>query len=728
MSDQFTQTVKSLVPYWTNSIISSLTIGNEYGMFFNLVINSGIDIIKQDYGMTYIVVGVILYLAYKALHNSPYIKFSLFKKHDTTILVGYEFEKEGTVVINYSNELISLNNYLIEKCDVKQLRHYKYFTCINDIKDLNIGNKMFLSVTRETSGRVEYTLVSKNGQNLKTFISEMAQSCSYKYNMIMSGLNTITNYKYPKEMEVLSYMLVHKYNMNTIQLSQETIDAGVADDTGKLILKTPRTLYTLFPCSIVQLKESGVFITITKTNDIITYHLMSNSVELKEFIEQLITEYKVLISKPMYKYQVKLFFTIRRSASLWNEKGDIIPSYNHNICAINHNLIEVHGIKTYFLIGYDHDSKSQYKYVETDAPIYINNGIKITLTQPKMGDNKYCEVTEMTYVLESNEYDVEQYIKSCVKEYDQYLANRNKNNLYHFTYRGSGKFIKSILHNSDNPIYESFDTMFSEHSQTIKQDLDQINDIEYYRRTGLKRKKAYMFHGQPGCGKTSMVVTMALYSNRHIIDIPASSIVTVDDLDIVSSIESILNVEITKSSVIYLFDEIDEGFATLNRNKTINGDDESNDNKTKPSDTKLNISVLSLDGDINGKPPSLKVTMGNILSRFDGVGNYNGMILVGTTNYLKKLDKALYRDLRLTPYEFTYLREIDAIKLIENFFKKSVNVSYSYADIDHKISPAKLLSICERQFKLTGFKTTQLNVNVNDDINVLDTEIQFFLY
>jgi SpoVK/Ycf46/Vps4 family AAA+-type ATPase len=57
----------------------------------------------------------------------------------------------------------------------------------------------------------------------------------------------------------------------------------------------------------------------------------------------------------------------------------------------------------------------------------------------------------------------------------------------------------------------------------------------------------------------------------------------------------------------------------------------------------------------------------------DGIGNYNGMILVATTNNKDKLDPALYRELRLTPMYFTFLRNIDAIEIIEKFFDFKLN-------------------------------------------------------
>lgn len=59
--------------------------------------------------------------------------------------------------------------------------------------------------------------------------------------------------------------------------------------------------------------------------------------------------------------------------------------------------------------------------------------------------------------------------------------------------------------------------MHNEHTQMFINDINKLKDIEYYKEHGLKRKKGYLFHGEPGCGKTSTVVAIALYDERHIV-------------------------------------------------------------------------------------------------------------------------------------------------------------------------------------------------------------------
>ena len=90
------------------------------------------------------------------------------------------------------------------------------------------------------------------------------------------------------------------------------------------------------------------------------------------------------------------------------------------------------------------------------------------------------------------------------------------------------------------------------------------------------------------------------------------------------------------------------------------------------------------------------LNIGKILSKFDGICNYDGLIIVATTNYKEKLDPALYRELRLTPIYFTYLRQSDAIEIIEKFYQVKLNQEQIDLIPDRKITPAKLVFLCEK--------------------------------
>ena len=60
------------------------------------------------------------------------------------------------------------------------------------------------------------------------------------------------------------------------------------------------------------------------------------------------------------------------------------------------------------------------------------------------------------------------------------------------------------------------------------------------------------------------------------------------------------------------------------------------------------------------------INLGTLLSRLDGIGNYDGLIYIATTNCIEKLDSALKRPGRLDPILFDYASKSNIVDIIEN--------------------------------------------------------------
>jgi ATP-dependent Zn protease len=257
--------------------------------------------------------------------------------------------------------------------------------------------------------------------------------------------------------------------------------------------------------------------------------------------------------------------------------------------------------------------------------------------------------------------------------------------LYHFLYTGftdknNSKFKTKILSSHNNQLYETFDNLITEHSEIFVKDIDKLNDLNYYKKRGLRRKLSYLLYGIPGSGKTASVISMALYDKRHIIEIPFELIVTKYDLDYIFDITSIGGIEINKNEVIFLFDEIEKNFDIINK---LNNDE--------------NQTIEELKQNLN---------IGYILSKFDGICNYEGLILIATANNIDNLDPALHRDMRLTKKFFTYLRREDVIKILNKYYEIEINDQSIIDKIpDRQINGSKLISllISNENLSITDF-------------------------
>lgn len=155
------------------------------------------------------------------------------------------------------------------------------------------------------------------------------------------------------------------------------------------------------------------------------------------------------------------------------------------------------------------------------------------------------------------------------------------------------------------------------------------------------------------------------------------------DLEILLQLTKIKNIDLSPERVIYLFDEIDREM-TANTN-----------NESGTDEIQKNLANLLTIPTVSSKNEGLSI--GTILSRLDGIGNYNGLIFIATTNNKDKLDPAMYRDMRLTPLFFQHLRQQDSIAIIEKFYERPLTDEEKACipDRQAKLSPARLRVLLE---------------------------------
>jgi len=318
----------------------------------------------------------------------------------------------------------------------------------------------------------------------------------------------------------------------------------------------------------------------------------------------------------------------------------------------------------------------------------------------------------ITMVLKSKTKNVSE-IKEFVEEQIEYYEKKDKNmdnNKYHFIYSGGdtrnvSSCIKTLLSNDKHPDNQTFGTLFFDHKEQIIKMIDKMDDTEYFKKTGKKRKVGLLFNGEPGCGKTSCIKAIADKYNRHILEIPMSIVKTNKDLrDILNLNLSYFNdvsgcIENTKTilnnnNTIILFDEIDQQDELMNRNKKTNNPDDKNSTMELMLQTMTDAEKKNFMNMLN--PDS--VNLGCVLSMLDGIDNYDGLIIIATTNCIDKLDPALYRHGRLTPIRFTYSRREDIKDIIELHFQTKLTPEQiaTLPDRHDKITPAKLVYLTQK--------------------------------
>ena len=336
----------------------------------------------------------------------------------------------------------------------------------------------------------------------------------------------------------------------------------------------------------------------------------------------------------------------------------------------------------------------------------INNDIHISHNKQKMpvSDKRemVLEITKYSLLLQSNNTNLIDFVNTCVKEYEEYILKLSSNKLYHFIFRGREKLGKDESHKDGELLFsssimsdlvsnksnETFDHIIHEHKDRIINDIEQLKNRDYYKKTGTKRKKGYLFTGPPGCGKTSTVMAMANYDNRHIIEIPFSRLKKNKDIEDIINLKEIHGIKFEKHEIILLFDEIDSGYDYMHEKEA-----EYTVIESTEEDDKKDIKKVKKEDD--------KISIGFLLSRLDGIGNYDGLIIVATTNNPEKIDKAVYRDGRLTLINYNYCNKDAAIKFIEKFYNTKLTqeqldkIPNDLVDLVDLV-PAKLIGLMEK--------------------------------
>jgi hypothetical protein len=376
------------------------------------------------------------------------------------------------------------------------------------------------------------------------------------------------------------------------------------------------------------------------------------------------------------------------------DHGNVVGQYNYGVKSQNSSIINE--IKSFVKIAQIGEFGVEIKVNTEDVEIKDKDNI----TSKKTTTTNIIIRTKKT---KQSGYILNNFIDQKIEEYKTYLSQKNKGDLYHFILTdcsskdGDLTFTSNLINDAKHTLNnETFETLFHDHVDGIRKDIKKLHNIDYYRKHGLRRKKGYLFYGEPGTGKTSSVMAMANEDNRHIIEIPMKKIHDTNILRKILSLTSINKIPFKKSEIIYLFDEIT--FDTMTEYS-----DERKYSRWGPPPIKQENKEDKEDNKENKedktKNEKLFIDIGEVLSILDGIGNYDGMIIVATTNHKEKLPPALCREMRLTPLYFTYIDRPNIIKMIEHSYGiklSKLQLERIPNDLKFKWSPAKLRVLIER--------------------------------
>jgi hypothetical protein len=239
-----------------------------------------------------------------------------------------------------------------------------------------------------------------------------------------------------------------------------------------------------------------------------------------------------------------------------------------------------------------------------------------------------------------------------------------------------------------------------------------LNNKPWYAEKGIPYTFGLLLHGKPGCGKTSLVKAIADETGRHPFNIKFHDFLTQTQMnnlffnDKIAINDSNDTYIIPQDKRLYSIEEIDcMSDLVLDRKLKDTLDEPIIQDENDPfqmleteqkSDVKNRVKLLS-DKINNMRMNSEKLTTGFLLNLLDGVLEVPERILIMTTNYPEKLDKALIRPGRIDLIlDFKKTTRATIMEMYKHFYDISDNQinELDFEDIDdYQYSPAEINQI-----------------------------------
>ena len=253
---------------------------------------------------------------------------------------------------------------------------------------------------------------------------------------------------------------------------------------------------------------------------------------------------------------------------------------------------------------------------------------------------------------------------------------------------------------------KSLNNLFGEHIRKVRDKVEHfINNPKWYFEKGIPYTLGILLHGPPGCGKTSLIKAIAKDTNRHIISISLRNTTTQSQLNELfyrenieinnGTIKSVVNIPLNQR--VYILEDIDC----------------------------LTSVVLERSENSSISDDSECITLSYLLNLLDGVLETPGRILVMTTNYPEKLDKALIRPGRI---DLNIHFGKATSRMIKEFIKFFYSVELDVPeDWNCVLTPAEVSQICSIHYNDfdSGIAEIKNRIELLNDFDNMETSINF---
>jgi hypothetical protein len=339
-------------------------------------------------------------------------------------------------------------------------------------------------------------------------------------------------------------------------------------------------------------------------------------------------------------------------------------------------------------------------------PIKIDNDIFFQLIDIRHSEGSVEFLKFVIFCYDHDSLFLQSYVETCASDYDRHMKNKLGNNKFFFDMMVQQKGKQGI----QNPLPTShiiftkhlfqtsrtFENVFFDHKESVKAHTEFFLDRkDWYDAKGIPHTLGFMFHGQPGCGKTSTIKAIANVGRRHIINIHLSEIKSKEQLTHLFFNEEVHvftngkteTYKIPVNERIYVIEDIDAmGDIVLRR-------------EWKKPEVKKEIKFDEFGNIIADE--SNPIDLSFLLNLLDGTLESSGRIIALSTNFPERIDRALIRPGRIDMIIHFKKCSISILReMLESFYDTKLEESVLIdADMNEKWAPAEVNQILFRNFK-----------------------------
>ena len=408
------------------------------------------------------------------------------------------------------------------------------------------------------------------------------------------------------------------------------------------------------------------------------------------------------------------------AASTNNRASAQSSVFSNRMDAVVHYVTTLPAMKSLLSVTHHDYLPNEFEAVCLETDVFFE------LQDMKIDDGQLQIIKFKLFCYDNDVQHLQAFIDNCNTDYERRMANKLGAHRYFFDQMIQTK-VKGSIQNplpTSHLVYtktkfttnRTFGNVFYEEKDQVENRTKFfLENRAWYDQKGIPYTLGFMFHGPPGTGKTSSVKAIANVGRRHIVNVQLSEIKTKQQLQHLFFNDEIhvhngVNTEkytIPVSERLYVIEDIDAMGDTVLRREW-----------KKPVSMVKTAPKNDEDAFLDRQKQEDKETidLSFLLNLLDGTLEANGRILIITTNFPERIDRALIRPGRVDMIvKFKKCNVAVLREMVNSFYEKEMSVPDDET-LNYKWSPAEVNQILFRHFEDPDNAITELINLVPQDL------------